>query len=168
MRMKADMSIRRSVLGMTAGAVLLFAAGCGSKQEPAGSESATPEQPAASEATQPAETPQAAVEAAGEKAQATVTAAVEQATSTVATQATAAVTGATNEVPALIEKAKGMVSNQQYQEALTVVNQLSNLKLTPEQQQLVDGLKTQIQSALAKTSASGAASALGNALGGKK
>ena len=42
------------------------------------------------------------------------------------------------------------------------------MKLTSEQQKLVDALKAQIQSALAKAAGSDAASALDGALGGKK
>ena len=61
-----------------------------------------------------------------------------------------------------------MVTNEKYKDALTVVQQLSNMKLTDEQQKLVEGLKTQVQTALAKATVSGAASALGNILGGKK
>ena len=55
-----------------------------------------------------------------------------------------------------------------YKDALTVVQQLASVKLTPEQRTLMDGLKAQIQTALAKDATSDAASALGNALGGQK
>ena len=48
------------------------------------------------------------------------------------------------------------------------LSQLTNLKLTAEQQKLVDDLKAQIQSALAKATAADPAAALGGALGGKK
>jgi hypothetical protein len=74
----------------------------------------------------------------------------------------------TTQVQVLIEKATGLVTDQKYQEALPIVQQLTGLQLTPEQQTLVDGLKTQIQTALAKKTTSDAASALGGALGGKK
>jgi len=68
----------------------------------------------------------------------------------------------------LIDKAKGYVADQKYQDALTTISQLSASKLTADQQKLVDALKAQIQSAMAKASTSDAASALGVALGGKK
>jgi len=73
-----------------------------------------------------------------------------------------------SQVQGMIDKAKGLVTNQKYQDALAVVQKLSSLQLTPDQQTLVDGLKTQIQTALAKNAASDAASSLGNILGGKK
>ncbi|HWH69290.1 MAG TPA: hypothetical protein VNT26_07880 [Candidatus Sulfotelmatobacter sp.] len=75
---------------------------------------------------------------------------------------------ATNQVQGLIEKAKSLTSNQKYQEALTVVQQLSQIQLTPEQQKLVADLKGQVQSALAKQAGTNALSALGSILGGKK
>lgn len=61
-----------------------------------------------------------------------------------------------------------MVTDQKYKDALTVVQQLASVKLTPDQRTLMDGLKAQIQTALAKDATSDAASALGNALGGQK
>jgi hypothetical protein len=68
----------------------------------------------------------------------------------------------------LIDKVKSLIGEQKYQEAMTSLTQLTKLQLTPDQQKIVDGLKTTLQSALAKTTASDAASALGGALGGKQ
>jgi hypothetical protein len=95
-------------------------------------------------------------------------AATQQAVSTATNQAVAAAAASTNQAQALIEKAKGLVTDQKYKDALTVVQQLASVKLTPEQRTVVDGLKTQIQTALAKDAASNAASALGGVLGGQK
>jgi hypothetical protein len=87
-------------------------------------------------------------------------------------QAAAQVKAAEQKAQGLIDRAKAYVSEQKYQDALSCLNQLANTKLTAEQQKLVDGLKAQIQSALAKTTGSNAPSALGgalgDALGGKK
>ncbi len=74
----------------------------------------------------------------------------------------------TNQVAVLLERAKSLTSNQQYQEALSTVTQLYNTKLTPAQKMQVDQLKSQIQTALAQKAAAGASSALGNFFGGKK
>ncbi len=83
-------------------------------------------------------------------------------------QAQSAALSATNQVQALIEKAKGLASNQKYQDALNTIQQLYTTKLTPDQQKVVDGLRTQIQAAMAKATASNATSVLGGILGGKK
>ncbi len=75
---------------------------------------------------------------------------------------------ATNQVQALLDKARLLTSNQKYQEALNTVSQLYATKLTPEQKQKADDLKNQIQTALAQKASSEAGSVLGNMLGGKK
>jgi len=74
----------------------------------------------------------------------------------------------TNQVQALLEKAKSLTQNQKYQEALTNLTQLYNSKLTPEQKQKADDLKAQVQAGLAKKATEEATSVLGNILGGKK
>ena len=83
-------------------------------------------------------------------------------------QAAAQVKAAQQQAQGLIDQSKTYVSEKKYQEALGSLSQLTNLKLTPEQQKLVDDLKAQIQSALAKATATDPAAALGGALGGKK
>ncbi|HWQ92825.1 MAG TPA: hypothetical protein VN673_14205 [Clostridia bacterium] len=83
------------------------------------------------------------------------TATVKTQLQSVATSANAQLQNATasadSQVQALIEKAKGLVTNKQYQDALTTLQQLGNLKLTPAQEKVVTDLKTQIQSALASS-----------------
>ena len=185
--MKRHMKITYSILGLTAGAVLLLASGC-SKQDQPSRETSTATPPVASDMQKAAEAPKSApaaaaaatdagqaVSAAASDAQKAVEApkaAVEPMPPAPASQtdaAAAAVPSAMNtQIEGLIYNAKGLVTNQKYQDALNVIQQLSSMKLTPEQQTLVDGLKAQIQTALAKSTATGAASALGNALGGKK
>ena len=195
--MKAHNKITHSIIGVTAGAALLLAAGCSKQEQPAGdttktmppaAEAAKPAA-AASQATAPtadsaqtaaAASPAAAPAAAeaqkaADAAQATTepvppaaAAAAQSAVDQAASQANATAAASTSQTQALIEKAKGLVTNEKYKDALAVVQQLASVKLTPEQQTLVDGLKTQIQTALAKSAAGDAASALGNILGGKK
>jgi hypothetical protein len=228
--MKTHIKIMYSIMGVTAGAALLFVAGCSKQEQPASDttktttpaaseapkpaarqEAAPPAEPAtpavaagqattpaaeaakpaaaASQATQPtpdatqpaASASPAAAPAAAEAQKAAdaattssgamkpaLAAATQQAVSAATNQAGAAVAATTNQTQALIEKAKGLVTDQKYKDALTVVQQLASVKLTPEQRTLVDGLKAQIQTALAKDAASDATSALGNVLGGKK
>ena len=170
--MKMQNKITCAIMGVAAGAALLLAAGC-SKQEPPAGE--TPKPAEASKLADEAASAAAAVSQAAasvvtqaQQTAANVAAAAQQAVSAATNQAAAAVADSTSQVQTLIEKAKGLVTDEKYKDALTVVQQLASAKLTPEQRTLVDGLKAQIQTALAKSTTSDAASALGNALGGKK
>ena len=85
-------------------------------------------------------------------------------------QAATQLTAAQQQAQGLIDRAKSLLAENKCQDALASLNQLASIRLTPEQQKLVDELKAKIQAALAKTAVSGtnAASALGNMLGGKK
>lgn len=85
-----------------------------------------------------------------------------------AAQAAAQTQPAQAQAQSVIDRAQSLVASQKYTDALNTLSQLTNIKLTPEQQSLVDSLKSQIQAALAKPGASDAASALGGVLGGKK
>ena len=72
---------------------------------------------------------------------------------------------ANSQAQALIDQAKSLISQNKFSEALTSVNQLSSFKLSPDQQQLVEKLKEQIQKALA---GQGAAKSIGNLIPGAK
>ncbi len=64
----------------------------------------------------------------------------------------------------LIDKAKGLVAENKLSEASGALQQLAGRTLTPEQTKLVDGLKEQIQKALAANATENAAGAVGNLL----
>jgi len=80
-------------------------------------------------------------------------------------KATDAAAAADSQVKALIDQAKSLVSEKKYSEALNVVkDKLSALKLTPEQQSMVDSLKQEIQKAMASLSGSDASKAASDLL----
>jgi len=86
------------------------------------------------------------------------------ASTTATTAATAATAAGTSKAQEWIDKAKSLVAQTKYSEAASVLQQLSSLKLTDEQQKLVDTLKEQIQKALASKATGEGASAVGNLL----
>lgn len=98
----------------------------------------------------------------------TAKASAQEAAGEVAKQAETAAAAASATAQTLIDKARGLVAEKKYQDALTVLGQMSNLKLTDDQKKLVESLKSQIQKALAGQAVSDGASAVGNLLGGKK
>ncbi|MCX6928884.1 MAG: hypothetical protein NT154_37590 [Verrucomicrobia bacterium] len=169
------MKIKLIVMGVVACATFAAVTGC-KKEEPA-TETRAPK-PAESVPSEPAKAVEAATAAAKQATEQVATGAVSEAAKTVdaakeaataaTDQAAAQAKAAAQQAQGLIDRAKSLVGDKKYQDALTSLGQLANVKLTPEQQKLVDDLKTQIQSALAKASAGDAASALGGALGGKK
>ena len=75
--------------------------------------------------------------------------AAEQAVKAVSETANTAVAEATAKANTLIAQAQSLMGQSKYTEALNIVQQLSSLKLTPEQEKLVASLKDQIQKAMA-------------------
>lgn len=90
--------------------------------------------------------------------------AVEAAAKEVKETATAAVADATAKANGMIDQAKTLIGETKYSDALNVVQQLSSMKLTPEQEKLVAGLKDQIQKAMAAKATQDGTSAVGNLL----
>lgn len=137
-------------------ASLAILAGCSKEEAPP--PPATPEAPKATQSL-PAD---------AAKAVDTVKDTAKQAADQATAQVPAVQKQAQDQAQGLIDRAKSLVADQKYQDALTSLGQLSNLKLTDDQQKIVADLKAKIQAALAKVTGTDPAAALGGALGGKK
>jgi outer membrane PBP1 activator LpoA protein len=84
----------------------------------------------------------------------------------VAPGTTDAATAAASQAQSLIDEARAFLNKKDYQSALNVLNRLSALKLTPEQEKLVADLKAQAQKYLAQQATDKAAAEAGKALEG--
>jgi predicted Zn-dependent protease len=158
---------------IAAGLVLAVSSGCSKQEEEETTPVTTSESTAPSTSQADAELKQAGAELKQAADDATQQAKdVAGSVSQTATQAAADLKPATNEATEqannLFAQAKSFMAEKKYSEALNSLKQLSNLKLTPEQQKMLDDLKQQVQAALAKAGATEAASKLGDVLGGKK
>ena len=145
------MKLETILLTITA-AFAVSLAGC-SKQDP------TP--PPSAEDAQKAAAPVAdALKQTTDSAKAAAETAVADATK----QAQDAAATATSKAQEWIDKAKSLIADNKFSEASSALQQLGGLKLTAEQQKMVDSLKEQIQKALATKATGEGASAVGDLL----
>lgn len=140
-------TMKNTFLSIAIAAAGLVLVGCSKQEPPPSTDSGS--KAADSAVTDLSKTVEAA-KTAGEKAVADVSKQVQDTTA-----------AASAKVQGLIDKAKNLITENKYQDASAVIQELTGYKLTPEQQKLVDGLKEQIQKALASKAATDGASAVG-------
>jgi len=154
------MKLKTISAGLVACALTVSLNSCSKSAAPTPTETQTPAQSTTTEA-QPAATSAAAqARQTGEQAVTAATQAVQRATTPVVRPAAAAMPDAQT----LIDKTKKLVSAQKYQDALNVINQLNNMKLSTEQQKLVDDVKAQIQNLMSSQAVSEATRSVGGLL----
>jgi hypothetical protein len=71
-----------------------------------------------------------------------------------------------SEAQSMIDKAKSLIADNKYSEAMDLLKRLSSMELTPEQKKLVDDLMAQVQNAMAGAAASEATKKARDAVGG--
>ena len=107
---------------------------------------------------QESQTPAATAQPAAENIQKQAEAAAPAAQSAVAETA--------SQAQGLISKVQGYIADSKYSDAANVLKELSSMKLTSEQQKLVNDLTAQVQKAMAGAATSGATKNASDAVGG--
>ena len=80
-------------------------------------------------------------------------------------EAPPAATAIIDQAQSQIDKVKSLLADKKYTEALTALKELSAMKLTPDQQTMVDGLKAQVEKAMQAEATSDATKSVGGMLG---
>ena len=93
---------------------------------------------------------------------------IEETVTETAETAKKAISDVNTKAQELLTEAQNLVSEKKYQEAGDLLKKLSDLELTPEQQELLDDLKVAVQKALESDAVKEGTKAIGNILGGQK
>lgn len=132
------MQFQKSILSLTVAALAVWAVGCDNSKETSVTGQTKPAAPDAGNKI-------------GEAAAAIKETGVQVASNAV-TQAKEVVAPASAQAQALIDSAKNLLTEGKFQEALAKLKEIGGEKLSLNQQSIVDGLKAQIEKALAATS----------------
>jgi hypothetical protein len=163
-KMKKGLNMKLKIIGAGFAACLVAAllGGCGKKETPPPTTTEIPKAAESATTNAPEAAPTATT---AEKAAATAVTETTQAVSQAAAATSTQTAAETSQVQGLIDQAKSLVDQKKYQDALDTLKQLGNSKLTAEQQNLVDGLKAQIQKLMAAQATSEATKSVGGLLG---
>lgn len=141
----------------------VFTLGCSKSETPASSQPQNAAEHAGGELKAASEK----VAAEAQKQAGELKAAADKTINDASKQTEAAVAKGEGMAQTLIDQAKALINDKKYSEALTALQNLGQMKLTPEQQGMVDNLKALVQKAMVGQGAAGGAKSIGGALGGK-
>jgi hypothetical protein len=150
-------------ISITASAIFLLSSGCAKQEEPSAlpagqhttlttTPSLPDQNPASTSSTNlPTATTNSVTEAdlLAQKQVAEAQAALDKAAAAAQKTAETGAASSQDQVKALFEKIKGLVAEKKYAEAVVSLNEVSQMKLTTEQQGWVEQMKTQVQKGMA-------------------
>lgn len=158
------MKSKYAVIALTTAAAFWLATGCGKKEEaaPVAQETQKAVEKTAADVQKAAEQQAPAVQQAAQQAAATA----QQAAASAQQTATAAATQAGTETQSLIDKAKGLMADKKWMDALATLKDAAGKQPTAEQKGLLDQLIAEVQKALAGDAGTQLKSEATKALGG--